>query len=223
MVSAATFLYDRLAPLVTVFAAASHDVVIIGHSLGAGTAALLATMLVSAGIVTEKAMHCYCLAPPPAVDPALAAATRPYITSLINGHDVIPRVTPRGFFALYAEFKALVASGDSPLLVRFHSWLHCCQHVEAPAEDTPEGQALRRFVPTVPGRVYYLPYGQHELCAVDAAAVERVELSTHSLSDHSLVAYLNALYDVHQGACSACPRPQCGADKQTRPRHALPD
>jgi len=200
MASAAAFLYDRLAPLVAAFAAEGRDVVIVGHSLGAGTAALLATKLVAAGAVTANAVHCYCLAPPPAVDPALAAAGRRYITSLVNGHDIIPRVTPRGFYGLYREFKALVASGDSPLLARFKGWVASGDDVEAPpAEDTPAGQALRRFVPTVPGRVYYLPYGQRELCAVDAAAVERVELSTHVLSDHSLVAYLKALSDVGGG------------------------
>lgn len=61
---------------------------LIGHSLGAGAAALLALMLQARGITN---VHCYAFAPPMCCEPDLAAKCSDYVTSVVFRDDIIAR------------------------------------------------------------------------------------------------------------------------------------
>ncbi|XP_025097002.1 sn1-specific diacylglycerol lipase alpha-like isoform X4 [Pomacea canaliculata] len=68
---------------------AKYDLVCVGHSLGAGTAAILAILLKN----EYPTLHCYAFSPPgglltlPCVE-----ETKSYITSVVIGKDVVPRI-----------------------------------------------------------------------------------------------------------------------------------
>ncbi len=65
-----------------------YQVTLVGHSLGAGAAALLAMMLRAKGITN---MHCYAFAPPMCCEPDLAASCSDHVTSIVFRDDIISR------------------------------------------------------------------------------------------------------------------------------------
>ena len=65
-----------------------YQLTLVGHSLGAGAAALLAMMLKARGITN---MHCYAFAPPMCCEPDLASTCSDCITSVIFRDDIISR------------------------------------------------------------------------------------------------------------------------------------
>ena len=65
-----------------------YELVIVGHSLGAGTAAILAILMQQ----QFPALHCYAFSPPGGlVSAPCAEETKSFITSLVVGKDVVPR------------------------------------------------------------------------------------------------------------------------------------
>ena len=68
-----------------------YQVTLVGHSLGAGAAALLAMMLRAKGITN---MHCYAFAPPMCCEPDLAASCSDHVTSIVFRDDIISRYQP---------------------------------------------------------------------------------------------------------------------------------
>mmetsp|Transcript_18414 Transcript_18414/g.22398 ORF Transcript_18414/g.22398 Transcript_18414/m.22398 type:complete len:603 (-) Transcript_18414:1422-3230(-) len=73
------------------FEVQNYKYTIVGHSLGAGTAALLAVMIKEELKIDR--VECYAVACPPVLDKECALATRDYIYSLVNGRDIIPRTS----------------------------------------------------------------------------------------------------------------------------------
>lgn len=71
-----------------------YRMTLIGHSLGAGAAALLAMMLQARGITN---VHCYAFAPPMCCEPDLAAKCSDYVTSVVFRDDIISRCVPQCF------------------------------------------------------------------------------------------------------------------------------
>lgn len=89
---------------------ASHPdyyIQLVGHSLGAGTSAVLTLILKDdfPGVVRR----CVCMAPPLAVDPVLAqsAAVRHMITTIIYDHDIIPQLGLRNLFQMKTNMVSL--------------------------------------------------------------------------------------------------------------------
>ena len=68
-----------------------YQVTLVGHSLGAGAAALLAMMLRAKGITN---MHCYAFAAPMCCEPDLAASCSDHVTSIVFRDDIISRYPP---------------------------------------------------------------------------------------------------------------------------------
>jgi len=67
-----------------------HQLVVVGHSLGAGVAALLALHLRS----VYPGTRCWAYAPPGGLmSPELSAAMRDYCTSVVCGRDLVPRLS----------------------------------------------------------------------------------------------------------------------------------
>jgi hypothetical protein len=90
----------------------TYQLKLVGHSLGAGTAALL-TMFLRAGVGTEEGavmdqgmrarVSCTAVATPPCVSYELAVATAPYITSIVLDDDVIPRTSLLSLYNMQVE------------------------------------------------------------------------------------------------------------------------
>ncbi len=83
----------------------STDLIITGHSLGAGVGSVLALMwadpstsftLKSSGLPENRLLHAYCFACPPILSLPLCLESRSLITSLIHSYDFVPRLSLGG-------------------------------------------------------------------------------------------------------------------------------
>ena len=101
-----------------VAALASHPdygLVITGHSLGAGTAILLALDLLAGPIVSSARIRCLALAPPPvfrSINP-IAQPVNAAIDILVNNSDCVPRLSLASVARLLASLRAVDQLGLS--------------------------------------------------------------------------------------------------------------
>ncbi|KAJ7067842.1 hypothetical protein C8F01DRAFT_1333376 [Mycena amicta] len=79
-----------------------YELVLCGHSLGAGVAGLLGMMwsdpktcltIPASGLPEGRRVSVYCYAPPSLVDPALGKLSERLITSFVYSHDVVSRLS----------------------------------------------------------------------------------------------------------------------------------
>eukprot|EP00756_Hemistasia_phaeocysticola_P029770 Hpha_TRINITY_DN16252_c0_g10::TRINITY_DN16252_c0_g10_i1::g.14980::m.14980/K13806/DAGL; sn1-specific diacylglycerol lipase len=105
MLRAARCLSDRLLGVVTelLLRFPEHKLIISGHSLGAGTAAILGALWLTPGVFPEEARitertRIFAFGVPPTVSPDLAKKLEPYVTSIICGPDIVPRLSMRAVF-----------------------------------------------------------------------------------------------------------------------------
>ncbi|KAJ6516411.1 hypothetical protein C8R45DRAFT_960042 [Mycena sanguinolenta] len=79
-----------------------YELVLCGHSLGAGVAGLLGLMwadpktcltVKSSGLPLNRRVSVYCFAPPSLLDPALGKIAEHLITSFVYSHDVVSRLS----------------------------------------------------------------------------------------------------------------------------------
>lgn len=82
-----------------------YQLKIVGHSLGGGTAALLTMMLREVGAPFAETT-CVAIACPSCMTLELATSCKPYVTTVINGADVIPTVCPATADALRGEISS---------------------------------------------------------------------------------------------------------------------
>ena len=92
----------RLPLLQTIAQNPQYQVVVIGHSLGAGTAALL-TLLLKNELPCSVRLRCLAFAPPCVLSPNLAKGCEGLIDSFILGNDCVPRLS----FASIQKLKEL--------------------------------------------------------------------------------------------------------------------
>jgi Lipase (class 3) len=77
-------------------------VVLCGHSLGAGVASLLGILW--NGICIKRSLkidlHVFAFGPPPCVSADSCAATKRFITTIVNNNDILPRLSPESLTSL---------------------------------------------------------------------------------------------------------------------------
>ncbi|RUS83012.1 hypothetical protein EGW08_009249, partial [Elysia chlorotica] len=102
---------------------AKYDLVLVGHSLGAGTAAILAVLLQP----EHPKLHCYAYSPPgglltlPCVE-----ETKHYITSVVVGKDCVPRIGLPQLEVLRADILNHIKNATDAKWKIISQGLMCC-------------------------------------------------------------------------------------------------
>ena len=106
MAKAALFLGQKFGGLLCALRDAGHQVTLVGHSLGAGVASLLALVLLEQGIQPPQ-LRCFAFEPPACMDLCLAerCIQGGLVTSLVHGDDVVPRLAVEPFAELLRQLK----------------------------------------------------------------------------------------------------------------------
>ncbi|OQR89124.1 hypothetical protein ACHHYP_06462, partial [Achlya hypogyna] len=102
MATAAAWIYEATLDALREFDAAGFRVVLAGHSLGGGVAALLATKLQP----SFPTLQCYGFAVPACMTAMLADECTAYVHSVVLRDDLIPRAKPESFRELISAIKA---------------------------------------------------------------------------------------------------------------------
>lgn len=84
-----------------------YKIVVIGHSLGAAAAALLAVLLQSQLPELQGKIYVYAFASPPSLDLASARACKPFCTTIVNNADAIPRCNAGPMLVTMEVLKAV--------------------------------------------------------------------------------------------------------------------
>lgn len=116
-----------------------YKVILTGHSLGAGVAALVGILLQDRFASKELNLKVWAFASPPVIDYDAALACQSYVTTIVNNFDIIPRCSLSNV-AVLLEFlnyleKAIEDSGQ-PLPKDFVSASQYVFNVIAKKEDT---------------------------------------------------------------------------------------
>ena len=86
-----------------------YTLMLVGHSLGAGAASLLAAVLRSRiPMLSEDSIQVYAFAPPPVLDHDAAIAAASFVTSIVNNSDIIPRWSVANL-SVFLEFLRVVS------------------------------------------------------------------------------------------------------------------
>lgn len=140
-----------------------YGLVIVGHSLGAGTAAILAILLHE----NYPSLHCYAYAPPGGLLSATCVEdTKSFITSVVVGKDVVTRMGLYQMESLRQDVLDLIKKSSTPKW-QIIGTIMCClmQHQE---EERDEEAALQTCQPLRTDRRFIHPMDS------------RVGLTTHT-------------------------------------------
>lgn len=134
MVQAAVYIRDKLKEdslLTNAFGKdgvdETYDLVSVGHSLGAGTAAILAILLRQ----EFPNLHCYAFSPPGGLlSEACVQETKSFITSIVVGKDVVPRIGLSQLEVLRADLINVIKNSKEPKWKIIARGV-CCGNAEA--------------------------------------------------------------------------------------------
>jgi len=99
MARSAQLLADLHCDTLSSLSSDGYRICLAGHSLGAGTAAILATQLQG----TLPFVKAYCFATPPCLTEGLAKRCKSYVTSVVLDDDVVPRCSTHAILKLHNE------------------------------------------------------------------------------------------------------------------------
>jgi pimeloyl-ACP methyl ester carboxylesterase len=190
MARAAEYLFARFSDFLTE-AAVQGQVTIVGHSLGAGVAALLTYKLKRTGVDRGLELRVRCLAyePPACMNRHMAENTLDHTWSLVNRDDLVPRLAPTPVVNLLHRLHEFdwetAAEKDSNGMVKMLGRLLAAGDARPKA-----GRALpieSGYDPFVPGRVLYVCPGEKPvpLDQFDSRSTLRtLQLTLSMIRDH---------------------------------------
>lgn len=215
---AALWMFDEFVFTLQEFQDKGYNVIISGHSLAAGVAALLTVLL--RPFVTAR---CYSFATPCCVGPVIAQSCEDYVTTVSLSDDVIPRASMTSSQALVLELSQArpmlqkaweeeVASVLNPTTARLVPAPLGSLRVSGQAADSlSEGNPDLKTKPpendwthsmtqlTVPGKRIHIYFwrGVPEAVFVPIGRLlNKVELSPEMITHHKSTSYVEALQDV---------------------------
>ncbi|RWS12438.1 sn1-specific diacylglycerol lipase alpha-like isoform X5 [Dinothrombium tinctorium] len=122
---------------------ADYTLVLVGHSLGAGTAAILAILLKQ----DYPDLICFAFSPPGGLLSLPATEyTKEFITSVILGKDVVPRLGLHQMESLRFDLMNAIKETQDPKWKIIGSVFCCCQHREE--DDTVDAQSITEVAST---------------------------------------------------------------------------
>jgi len=221
MALSALWLLNQVGPSLLLLASQGYSVVITGHSLGAGVAALLVDMIRDK-LPTARAVVYGC---PSCVDHETASLLKSHVLSVILRDDFISRVTPQSIRLLMSEllvFRAqvfrhleqdwrdVIARLGSLWSPRWrdskltgHAITITSDEQPTTKPETDEGEVvIEEKIPELwlPGRLIHLySYrGQYRVSAVaaDFPSLRRIEVQGNMFNDHMSSDIFDALLEV---------------------------
>jgi len=181
---------------------APKRIIICGHSLGAGVAALLAALWRDAAQFPGVDVQCFAFACPQVLDQDLAMAQSNHSTSMIVGTDLVPRFSLATAQDLQAAMLCLVdpESRGLPLSMRKDAILSAKARGDSESLQAAY-HAMRPLVCTSPGRLFpagrliYLHPG-HTPCAISCQDLDELRISSDMASSHMPRAYFLAIQNA---------------------------
>jgi len=179
-------------------AGSTRRIVICGHSLGAGVAALLSALWRDRGLEGVD-VQCIALACPQVLDASLAVAQRGHTTSIVVGNDLVPRFS----LATSQDLQAAILCLDDPERQGLQPALGTDAVLEAQAQGDSDRLAVshavvRPLVCTAPGRLF--PAGRlihllpgREPLAIGCEDVDELRIAQDMASSHLPRRYLEAV------------------------------
>jgi hypothetical protein len=198
LAKAGRWLLSRVSSLlIDVFVKAGYDVEVIGHSMGAGVAAVACAILREEYDVKA---HCFAFAPPPALGRELAEKSMEYIVSCVHNDDVIPRTgikQLKTFVYILVKLKEIYdLNGKNWALVEKHLDSIAWSEIE---RRVSEMYTEKRFDSVVPGKVVLLISRPNSklvdvvLVSGQIPTLRQPVCSRTMVSDHSMEEYIRAL------------------------------
>jgi len=179
-----------------------RSVVICGHSLGAGVAALLAALWRDRGYLPGVDIECFAFACPQVLDAELAMAQSNHTTSLIVGDDLVPRFS----LATAQDLQEAMLCLHDPESHGLHPSLSTGEVLQAQSQGHTERLAaayalVRPKVCTSEGRlfpagrlIHLLP--QQAPLAITGGALDELIIAREMGSSHMPRAYLVAIQNA---------------------------
>ncbi|KAJ8375868.1 hypothetical protein SKAU_G00064480 [Synaphobranchus kaupii] len=114
-----------------------YGLVIVGHSLGAGTAAILSFLLRP----QYPTLHCYSYSPPGGLLSEDAMEhSKEFVTSVVLGKDVIPRIGLSQLEGFRRHLLEVLQRSNKPKWRIIMGGTKCIPKSELPLDESPEGQ-----------------------------------------------------------------------------------
>uniref|UniRef100_A0A8B9HSQ4 Diacylglycerol lipase-alpha n=1 Tax=Astyanax mexicanus TaxID=7994 RepID=A0A8B9HSQ4_ASTMX len=131
-----------------------YGLVIVGHSLGAGTAAILSFLLRP----QYPTLHCYSYSPPGGLLSEDAMEySKEFVTSVVLGKDLVPRIGLSQLEGFRRHLLEVLQKSDKPKWRIIVGGTKCIPKTELPMEDDPPSQGHRpvRLHPPLPARPHH--------------------------------------------------------------------
>ncbi|KAK9812348.1 hypothetical protein WJX73_004270 [Symbiochloris irregularis] len=220
MGQAAAWMLERILPLAQALSKAGYTIILTGHSLGAGAAALLGLSLKNRGI---KQVEAYGFATPPCMAGELAQQCD-FFHSVAHRDDVVMRFCPQSLAALHKDLREYdweAAAKDrgphNPMLgnmSKLAKVVNKLRGMSGHEEDDPDAkgekmeqleQKLQEYQPLIPGKVVYAYRARPVLKATEAPDLQtalvdgscpqlrKLHINAFMVADHLIPSYFTAL------------------------------